>query len=1005
MNSYYDDEPYAPQGRSRVAGDGYGPGDGHEPPYQSGGYDRGSGLDTPAYDSGGFSPSPYAQSSGFDPASSGSYGSARPSGSAQVRPHSPEPDFDPFAGDLGDNPATVSGRATVGRAAVRPAGGYDDAAAGGYGLDDGFDPFAEELPGNRPLPTATGRATVGRSSVLAPEAPPGAPGGPGGPDGPDGPDGFEGPDGIPVAKPKTINKKARRRRRILAALAILIMLTGIGVIAVVYYSSTILLPTDLDVPQSTTLYYSDGKTVMAQIGDTNRKIVPADQIKPNVREAVIATEDTSFYSNVGVDFKGIFRAFVNNITGGRTEGASTITQQYARSIANLDRSASYSRKLKEIVLAIKLTQRMKKDDILTNYLNVVYFGRGAYGIEAAAEAYFNKHAVDLETNEAMVLAGLIKDPSDDIYDPACGKGRTPCQSAIDRFNYIKGQFSHVPSHPGFLTPDQVAALQYPTTWKEPKSNAAILALSTPVGYIVHHVMDELSSATDAKGALIFPKTGQNSLLNGGYKIVTSIDKNLEQVAISAAGAIGPDGKPDPSSPMYKIMKGVGAAAVATQPGTGRVLAYYGGANGSNLDFGGIYTDPVTGDGHTTNVSVTPGSSFKTITMAAALKQNLSINSYWYGPNSRKFDGRVTEVHNSGTEACPGVAHVCTMWMALKESLNTVYYAIATDSAAGMSPGKVIDMAYNLGIKQIWSDSRCGGKPQKLTGSNGSQLAKTCIGGEVAFGQFKVTVQDMANAMATLANHGVRANQHFVDKVTQGIGNNESTVYDGNSRIKLTPSGLTPSQVDDETWSMQQVYKNRDEQDNQLANGRQAAVKTGTWQLGDDPKTSHFNEAAFFNGFTANNPDSPNKPGQGQIATSVWVGYTGNPVAVKDQHGKNLSGAGLPAAIWQRIVDAYANAGPNGKPWPLYRFAPAAGTGDPNGGETPSPEPSAPPTPSGPPTDPCAFPNICPTKPTPSPSPTNTGTPTGTPTGSPTGTPSTSKGTGGGGGGPGPGGGH
>src|SRR5215467_511162 len=102
------------------------------------------------------------------------------------------------------------------------------------------------------------------------------------------------------------------------------------------------------------------------------------------------------------------------------------------------------------------------------------------------------------------------------------------------------------------------------------------------------------------------------------------------------------------------MKGVGSGAVAVQPGAGRVLAYYGGSNGSHLDFGGVYTDPVTSDGRPNGagVAVTPGSSFKTITMAAALKQGLSIYSYWYGPNIRQFPDRIQPVHNSGTKACP-----------------------------------------------------------------------------------------------------------------------------------------------------------------------------------------------------------------------------------------------------------------------------------------------------------------------------------------------------------------
>src|SRR5262249_16758977 len=150
---------------------------------------------------------------------------------------------------------------------------------------------------------------------------------------------------------------------------------------------------------------------------------------------------------------------------------------------------------------------------------------------------------------------------------------------------------------------------------------------------------------------------------------------------------------------------------SVQPGTGAVVAYYGGQNGADIDFAGIYSDPVLGDGHTTNESVTPGSSFKTITLATALKQGISLNSKWWGPPVRKFSDRPGQpVNNSGTgesqEAFPGVAHIGTLWQALKASLNTVFYAVGEDSQHGMSPAKVINMAYDLGLKHLWSNDRC-----------------------------------------------------------------------------------------------------------------------------------------------------------------------------------------------------------------------------------------------------------------------------------------------------------
>src|SRR5215475_582084 len=517
--SSYNDGPRAPQGRAGVPSGGYRPRDGHQysddasrafDPFggrRAGGRERTGGNGNGASNGG--------RANGHGASS----GVGRAAGSASV------------------GAALTSSRAMLGRAAARLRDFTGTQRA--VPASDEFDPFRDDAPaaGRATVPVSSGRAPVGRASVLAP-ADPDVPIGPGGPGG-FGPGGPGGPGGAGGQRP--FYKIARRIRRIIAALAILIMLTGIGVITGVYYTSTITLPADVPLQQSTTLYYSDGKTVMARIGDENRTILADNQIPPIVKQAVTAAEDVTFYSNSGVDFKGIARAFVNNITGGSTQGASTITQQYARSMAGLTYSASYTRKLKEIVLALKMTQKMSKEQILDNYLNTVPFGRGAYGIEAAAEAYYHVTAAQLKPNQAMVLAGMIKNPNGGVYDPTCGKDhKSPCQTAIDRFNYVKGQMPKVPMRKGYLNPAQIAPLTYPTNAVQKVDNAARNALASPVGFVVHHVMDELSHLKKPDGSLMFPSTGANSLEYGGYQIVTTIDKRAEQDAITAASGLTKD---------------------------------------------------------------------------------------------------------------------------------------------------------------------------------------------------------------------------------------------------------------------------------------------------------------------------------------------------------------------------------------------------------------------------------------------------------------------------------
>jgi membrane peptidoglycan carboxypeptidase len=978
MTSYYDDEPIAPQRRGRASTDGYGSGAAYEEPasYDAAGHEAGPSFDSPGYDP--FAPAGHGNyDAGYDnydaghnsppvpataPIGRATASASVPTGSASVPTGSASVPTAPASVPTGSgfvptgSAAIPTGRASVGRATVRPAAGYDD----------GFDPFADEFAvttggrastttsGRASVPTAAGRATVGRVTVTpvrpdvdAPFDPfdpndPDAPAGPGGPGGPRRP-------GVPAGKGKgPVSKKSKRRRRIVAALACLIMLIGVGVVLVTYYAATIPAPTALPLPQSTTIYYSDG-SVMARIGDEQRQIVSDDQITPVVRQAVIATEDTTFYGNSGVDFKGIARAFVNNITGGSTEGASTITQQYAREIAKLDKSVSYTRKAKEIVMAIKLTNKMKKDDILDAYLNTVYFGRGAYGIQAAAQAFFHKNAKDLKANEAMVLAGQIKDPSTGVYDPECGTPKKtgppqpPCPAALQRFQYTQTQMKNV-SHPGFLDAAQVQALTYPTTWVRQDTSTIDRAMASPEGFIVHHVMSELTQP-DSSGHVAF--TATDDLKNGGYQIYTTIDHTAQMAADHIAGGIAKD------SPAYQLVKGTGAALVAVQPGTGNVIAYYGGRSGANLDYGGIYNDPVLADGNWTGAHAVPGSSFKTVTLATALQAGVSIDSYWYGPNKVAFADRGTDhpVSNAGTEACPGATKVCTLWKALQLSLNTVYYAVGQYQNKALNikitPAKVVNMAASLGIKNIWSRDRCGANTrQQLTGTNGDQIWPKCIDSDVAFGAYAVALQDVSNAMATIANHGVRMDEHFVDRVYQTEGDTKTLRYKSSQSVKAVQvPGMTPQMFNDETWAMQQVFTNHDEQDNQLAGGRQAAVKTGTFQLGDDPKTVNLNSSAYFNGFTAGTAK------QGAIAASVWVGYTGNAVAVKTKNGANVGGASVPAKIWQEFVDAYQANGPGGHPYPLVRFDDEGSrTGNPDAGPMASPTPSitAPPSaPTGP----------------------------------------------------------
>jgi membrane peptidoglycan carboxypeptidase len=195
-------------------------------------------------------------------------------------------------------------------------------------------------------------------------------------------------------------------RRLIAAALVLAT-----VAAACSYSSRVVSPPAAEEIESSTLYAADGTLVHTFHAEENRKVVPLDEIPPHVRDAVIAIEDERFYRHNGVDVRGVLRALRSNAAAGDIEqGGSTITQQYVKQELLRDDSRTVERKVQEASMAIQLERRYSKDRILELYLNAIYFGNGAYGIEAAAHQYFAKSAAALNIAEAALLAGLIQRP-------------------------------------------------------------------------------------------------------------------------------------------------------------------------------------------------------------------------------------------------------------------------------------------------------------------------------------------------------------------------------------------------------------------------------------------------------------------------------------------------------------------------------------------------------------------------------------------------------------------
>ncbi|HEX5543736.1 MAG TPA: transglycosylase domain-containing protein, partial [Micromonospora sp.] len=409
------------------------------------------------------------------------------------------------------------GRAQVGRAGIpRPDG---PGSPGGYDRPAGRASVGRAAVGSASVGGAgavSGRATVARAAVR-----PGSGGG-SGPGGPSGP-------GRRASRSKDdpeARRRAKRRKRInwlIASFAVFIMLSGAGVVGGTYYATTVPLPKDLPLPLASTVYYANGKTQLAKLGEFNRSFVKIDQIPEHVQHAVAAAEDRNFYEHSGVDYVGIARAAWNNLTGGSKQGASTITQQYAKNA--MDLQGGYARKVKEAILASKLNDEYSKPEIMERYLNTIYFGRGAYGIEAAAQTYFKKSVDKLDEAEGAVLAAIIKQPVATAAHKGYDPGVNP-EVAKDRWNYVLGGMVEE----GWLTKEKRDELAYPekTLQPLPKDGHCYVGcgVATPAGNVVNYIKAEfvemkLCEDVDSCGEEIKKK---------GYRITTTLDHRLQKAA-------------------------------------------------------------------------------------------------------------------------------------------------------------------------------------------------------------------------------------------------------------------------------------------------------------------------------------------------------------------------------------------------------------------------------------------------------------------------------------------
>ncbi|MXM65644.1 penicillin-binding protein [Streptomyces sp. HUCO-GS316] len=629
--------------------------------------------------------------------------------------------------------------------------------------------------------------------------------------------------------------------------------------------------------QNNVYYWSDGTEMVATGGEANRQIINYASIPEAMRYAVISQENKTFETDRGIDPKGIARAVFNMATGGDTQGGSTITQQYVKNARLDDQSQTVTRKFKEIFISIKVNTTVPKDEIMAGYLNSAYYGRNAYGLQAASRAYFNKDAAKLNPGECAFLSAMLKGAT--YYDPAGATNVDPVEATVSKNRkraliQMQDTLDKMVEY-GHLSPTVRAKYTELPDVKNPRSNTA---LSGQIGYLVDLAKGYLVNNTDITA---------EALQQGGYSIYTTFDKKkvneLEDAVRKVRKAnIDPKKRPDTDTHVQ-----FGGASV--DPATGAIRAVYGGEDA---------TKHFTNNADYTGVQI--GSTMKPFVLAAAMKWGVrnpegpdsqaqdertvvSPKSLYSGQNKLKIKDYRGDVWrnekdeewlqtNDGNESYGAPPNYrIDLREAMRESVNSAYVQLGMD--VGLD--KVKESAVDAGIKK-----------DSLTGTS--------------FPSFSIGISApsairMAGAYATFASSGEQRDPFSVAKVTDKDG----TVYSHKTQTKQA----FESPVADNVTDVLKTVVDRGTGTNAQLTGREVAGKTGT---------TDGNKSAWFVGYTP------------QLSTSISMFRYDDDETKKNRTflkmfgtggQKKIHGASFPAQIWHDYMER-ALKGEPAEPFPV-----------------------------------------------------------------------------------------
>ncbi|MDG9711967.1 transglycosylase domain-containing protein [Streptomyces sp. DH10] len=544
--------------------------------------------------------------------------------------------------------------------------------------------------------------------------------------------------------------------------------------------------------QSNVYKYRDG-SLLARAGDRNREIVDLAEVPKPVQKTFVAAENKTFYKDAGVDLKGTARGLLNTVTGKGAQGGSTITQQYVKNYY-LTQEQTVTRKLKELVISLKLDREKSKDYILAGYINTSYYGRGAYGIQAAAQAYYHVDAEDLTVEQGAYLAALLQAPNQYDWAIASDTGKKLVRA---RWNYVLDNMVEE----GWLNKSERQAMKFAVP-KEPKADPS---MGGQTGYLVKAANAALEKQLVAQGAAEDSKQAGALVDQGGWTLTLNIDKK-KQAALEKSVEQQLNSKLDPAK--RKVDADVQAGAASVNPKTGAVVAMYGGR-----DYLKHYVN------NATRTDYQPASTFKPVILAAALEgaaktqdgTPIRANTIYDGTSKRPVVEDGTKVGFAPENEDDANYGKVTVQTAMNKSINSVFAQMGVD--VGMP--EVMKVAGELGMNTEGLEA----VPAQTLGTMGASPL------------------EMAGVYATLDNHGRKVTPTLLKSVEHNT--RAVTIPDaiGDQVISREAADSVTSVltgvVDDGT--AQRSVRNNPQRD-----GQQVAGKTGT---SDD------NLSAWFTGYT------------------------------------------------------------------------------------------------------------------------------------------------------------